>query len=255
VTYPLSAANAPAVAGRDVIFEHQETAPSTVAFTRGERPVTTVSVPAHGRARIDVRVTPDAGLSEGALYGGYLVFAPGDGGPPMRVPFAGYKGDYQAVPAMTPTSQGYPWLARQTGVTAGAIHPVYAKQEAGATFTLAPVSFGSRQGADIPFVLVHLNNFARRIRVEVVRPGGQRSLGEAFRQDYVIRNSVENLLAQPWSLATPLPFDGTVRRGGDRLRLPDGEYELRVTVERPLAGRGTPLETWTSPAFRIDRPT
>jgi minor extracellular serine protease Vpr len=255
VTYTVSAANAPAVAGRDVIFEHQETAPSMVAFTRGERPVTTVSVPAHGRARIDVRVTPDAALSEGALYGGYLVFAPGDGGPPLRVPFAGYKGDYQAVPAMTPTSQGYPWLARQTGVTDGAIHPLYAKQDAGATFTLAPVSFGSRRAADIPFVLVHLNNFARRIRVEVVRPGGQRSLGEAFRQDYVIRNSVENLLAQPWSLATPLPFDGTVRRGGDRLRLPDGEYELRVTVERPLADPGTPLESWRSPPFRIDRPT
>ena len=101
------------------------------------------------------------------------MFAPADGGPPLRVPFAGYKGDYQAVPATTPTSQGYPWLARQTGVTGGgaAVHPIYAKQDAGASFTLAPVSFGPRQGADIPFVLVHLNNFARRIRVEVCVPG------------------------------------------------------------------------------------
>jgi minor extracellular serine protease Vpr len=254
VTYTLSAANAPAVAGRDVFFEHQETAPSAVAFTHAGHSATTVSVPAHGRARVDVRITPDAGLSEGALYGGYLVFTPADGGSPLRVPFAGYKGDYQAVPAMTPTTQGYPWLARQTGVTAGAIHPVYAKQDPGASFTLKPVSFGSRQGADVPFVLVHLNNFARRIRVEVLSPGRERSLGEAFRQDYALRNSVENLLAQPWSLATPLPFDGTVRRGGDRVRLPDGEYELRVTVERPLAGNDTPLETWTSPPFRIERP-
>ena len=104
-------------------------------------------------------------------------------------------------------------------------------------------------------MLVHLHNFARRIRVEVFSPGRRRSLGEAFSQDYVPRNVVENLLSQPWALPTPLPFDGTVRRGGNRLRLPDGEYELRVTVERALAGRGTPVETWTSPPFRIDRVT
>jgi hypothetical protein len=192
------------------------------------------------------------------VYGGYLVFTPGEGGPPLSVPYAGYKGDYEAVPAMMPTSRGYPWLARQSGVTvdgAGGIHPGYAKQDAGATFTLAPVSFGPRRGADIPFVLVHLNNFARRIRVEVFRPGHHASLGEAFRQDCVPRDVVENLLAQPWSLAKPLPFDGTVRRGGDRLQLPDGEYELRVTVERARAARDTPAETWTSPPFRIDRST
>ena len=123
MTYALSAADAPALAGRDIFFEHLEAGPSTVAFTRAGRSIASIRVPAHGRARIDVRITPDAGLSEGAVYGGHLVFAPGDGGPPLRVPFAGYKGDYQAVPATTPTSQGYPWLARQTGVTAGADPP------------------------------------------------------------------------------------------------------------------------------------
>jgi minor extracellular serine protease Vpr len=256
VKYALSKTDAPALAGRDILVEHSETGPSTVAFTHAGRPIASISVPARSRARLDVRIAPDAGLSEGAVYGGYLVFTPGDGGPPLRVPYAGYKGDYQAVPATTPTSQGYPWLSRQTSVTvdgAGSIHPVYAKQDAGATFTLAPVSFGPRQGADIPFVLVHLNNYARQIRVEVLSPGRHRSLGEAFREDYVPRDVVDNLLAQPWSLAKPLPFDGTVRHGGDRLRLPDGEYELRVTVERALAGRDTPTETWTSPPFRIDR--
>ncbi len=248
-TYVLSTTDAPALAGRDIFFEHQEPGASTVAFTRDRRPIASVRVPARGSERLDVRVTPAAGLSEGAVYGGYLVFTPGDGGPPLRVPFAGYKGDYRAVPTMTPTSQGYPWLARQTGVTSGAVHPIYAKQDAGASFTLAPVRFGNRQAADIPVVLVHLHNFARRIRVEVVSPGRQRSLGEAYAQDHVPRNVVENPLAQPWGLATPLPFDGTVRRGGNRLRLPDGEYALRVTVERPLGGR----ETWTSPPFRIAR--
>ena len=66
-TYALSAANAPALAGRDIFLEHQEAGPSTVAFTRAGRSIGSISVPAHGRARIDVRVTPDAGLSEGAV--------------------------------------------------------------------------------------------------------------------------------------------------------------------------------------------
>jgi minor extracellular serine protease Vpr len=257
VTYALSTAGAPALAGRDIFAEHLETGPSTVTFTRAGQPITSIAVPRRGRARLDVRIAGDASLSEGAVYGGYLVFTPADGGPPLRVPYAGYKGDYQAVPALTPTTQGYPWLARQTSVTiegAGAIHPVYAKQEAGATFTLAPVSFGPRHGADMPVVLVHLNNFARRIRVAVFSPGHRRSLGEAFSQDYVPRDVVENLLSRPWALPTPLPFDGTVRRDGRRLRLPNGEYVLRVTVERALSGR-EPAETWTSPPFRIDRST
>jgi hypothetical protein len=141
-----------------------------------------------------------------------------------------------------------------TPVELGGIHPLYAKQDAGAVFTLAPVTFGARTGADIPVVLIHLNNFARRVRLEVRRPGGRRSLGEAFAQDYVPRNNVENALVAPWGLTTALPFDGTVRAGHRRVALPDGEYELVLTVQRALAGRDDPLETWTSPVLRIDRP-
>jgi subtilisin family serine protease len=254
VTYSLSKSDAPAVVGRDVLTEHAESNPSTATFTLRGQPVSSVAVPARSSTRLDVRVTPDGALSEGALYGGYLVITPGDGHPPLRVPYAGYKGDYQAVPAMTPTTRGYPWLARQTGVTPGLqLQRVYTRQDAGAVFTMAPFAFGTRTAADIPVALVHMNNFARRIRVEVVAPGGRRSLGEALTRDYVARNAVENFFAQPWSLETALPFDGTVRRGGHRVTLPDGEYQLVVTVERALADRGTPLETWTSPTFRIQR--
>jgi hypothetical protein len=254
VTYALSSASAPAIAGRDILFARLEPNPSAVKFTLAGRPVTSVTLPARGAARVGVDIAPDPGLSEGALYGGYLVFTPTDDSPAVRVPYAGYKGDYQAVPVLTPTTYGFPWLARQTGVsTAGLVLPVYAKQDAGAVFTMAPVTFGSRTGADIPFVLVHLNNFARRIRVEVFRPRSRHSLGVALAQDYVPRNQVENLLSSSWGITTTLPFDGTVRRGRRHVRLPDGEYQLVVSAERPLAGRMDPLETWTTPVFRIKR--
>ena len=75
-----------------------------------------------------------------------------------------------------------------------------------------------------------------------------------FEQDFVARNKVENILAQPSALVTALPLDGTTRFGHRRYRLPDGEYYVVMTVEQALAERGTPTETWTSPTFKIDRP-
>ncbi|MDA0159940.1 Fn3-like domain-containing protein [Solirubrobacter ginsenosidimutans] len=255
VTYTLSSAAAPAIAGRDILFARLEPNPSAVTFTLAGRPVSSLTLPARGAARIGIDIAPDPGLSEGAVYGGYLVFTPtDDNDPPLRVPYAGYKGDYQTVPVLTPTTQGFPWLARQTGLsTTGLVLPVYTKQDASAVFTMAPVTFGSRTGADIPFVLVHLNNFARRIRVEVLRPGRRHSLGVALTQDYVPRDQVENLLSTPGGTTTALPFDGTVRRGRQHVRLPDGDYQLVVSAEGPLAGRTDAPETWTSPVFRIQR--
>jgi hypothetical protein len=113
---------------------------------------------------------------------------------------------------------------------------------------MAPVTFGSRTGADIPFVLVHLNNVAR-LRVEVFDPGRKRSLGVTLEQDYVPRDQVENLLSASWGLTTALPLDGTVRRGRQHVRLPDGDYPLVVSAERPPSRRRDPPETSTSPVF------
>jgi minor extracellular serine protease Vpr len=255
VTYALSAAAAPAIAGRDILFAQLQPNPSAVTFTLARRPVSSLTLPARGVARVDIDIAPDPALSEGAVYGGYLVFTPtDDNDPPLRVPYAGYKGDYQTVPVLTPTTQGFPWLARQTGVsTTGLVLPLYTKQDARAVFTMAPVTFGSRTGADIPIVLLHLNNFARRIRVEVFRPGRRQSLGVALTQDYVPRNQVENLLSSAGGLTTALPFDGTVRRGRQHVRLAEGDYQLVVSAEGPLSGRNDLPETWTSPVFRISR--
>jgi subtilisin family serine protease len=264
VTYALSNVDALAVAGRDIVAEHPEQAPSTVAFEYGGRPVTSVLVRAHGKERLQVTITPNPSLSEGAIYGGYLVFTPDRGDAPLRVTYAGYKGDYQAVEAMTATKNGYPWLARRTNLTidfAGHIQPVYAKESNGATFTLAPTTLTTipagpitRAGTDSPFVLVHMNNQARHISVDIFDARTQRRLGTAFEQDFVPRNRVEILAAaQPWVLATVLPIDGTVRTGNRRHELPDGDYYAVVTVERALAERSTPTESWTSPRFRIER--
>ena len=262
VTYSLSKVDALAVAGRNILAEHAEAGPATVAFSLHGQPVTSVTVPAGATRRIDVSIAPNPGLSEGAVYGGYLVLRPDSGDQLLRVPYAGYKGDYQAVPATTPTTQGYPWLARRTGIAveAGSIRPVYTKLEDGAAFTLAPITLTtvppgpiSRAGADTPFVLVHMNNHADRIRLEIFSTRRRASVGEALDARLIPRNPVENGVRPPWSLATAFALDGTVRRGHRREKLPDGEYYLVMTIERALAQRDTPTETWTSPTFRIAR--
>jgi len=262
-TYALSHSPALALAGRDILTEHPENGPATVVFSQRGNPVTSVTVRGYGRAKVEVGVTPNAALSEGALYGGYLVFTPDVGDQPLRVPYAGYKGDYQAIPATKPTANGFPWLARQTGIAIDAtahINPVYAKQAAGASFTLAATTLATdpagpvtRKGADRPFVLIHLDQPARRIRLEVFSARRHTSLGEGFVQEFVARNGFEGPLTQPSALVTALPLDGTTRRGHHRYRLPDGEYYAVMTVEKALAERGTPKETWTSPTFRIRR--
>jgi len=263
LTYALSSVDALAVAGRDITTEHPELGAATVAFTRHGRPVTSVTVRPNARVEFDVAITPSAALSEGAIYGGYVVLIPDLGDQPLRVPFAGYKGDYQAIEATTPTTMSFPWLARATGIAqdaAGRIRPVYAKLPAGEVFSFAPKTLHTepagpitRTGTDAPVVLVHMNHHARRIRIEAFDARSGRSRGEVFAQDFVARNRVENVLAQPSDLATVLALDGTSRFGHRRFRLPDGEYYVVMTVEKALAERGTPTETWRSPTFRIDR--
>jgi subtilisin family serine protease len=263
VTYAVANVDAPAVAGRAFGAEHAEPAPSTVTFAQHGKPLMSVTVRAHARATISVSVTPNPALSEGAIYGGYLVFTPDVGDAPLRVPYAGYNGDYQAIPATTPTTNGFPWLARKTSISVSGtdIHPVYTKQGAGAVFTMEPTTLNTvpagtttRAGVDTPFVVVHMNHPARHLRLEVFSTRRRTSVGTAFEQDFVPRNRVESPFTAQWTLATAVPFDGTTSRGHHRFELPDGDYYLVMTIERALADRSTPSETWTSPVFTIDRP-
>jgi subtilisin family serine protease len=261
LTYALTNVDAPAAVGHGLSIG-AETSASSVTFAQRGRPVAAVRVRPGGRERVEVRIASDPHLPASALFGGYLVFTPDDGGRPLRVPYAGYQGDYQALPAMTPTAQGYPWLARKTGIElgGGGLQPVYARAAAGETFTFAsrtlPISPPlplTRTGLDQPFVLVHLEHPAQRLRVELFSAPRGKRVGEAFAADLLPRNAFDTPSAAPWRLVTKLPLDGTVRQGRHRVAVPNGDYFARVTVERALAERHTPVESWVSPVFRIDR--
>jgi len=226
-TYELG--NASSLATWGTFVPRFSIAPSRVDFTSGGEPVTTVTVPAHGVATVDATITaPDN--PNAAVYGGYLVLQDtGDAGDTYRVPYAGFKGDYQALPVLT---GGLPRLARSSG---GFI-PVGSE----ATFTMV--------GGDVPFVGVHLDHQVRALRMEVLDAVTGRSWGRALNRSYLPRNSTA-------SAFFTFPWNGSTKVGTHERAVPDGRYVLRLTVVKALGDESAgDVETWTSPAFVVDRP-
>ena len=229
VTYAIS--HAPALATIANTFAPSFlSAPAAVALSSAY-----VTVPANGSVTVDVAISPNAGLADRSMYGGYIVFTPEGGGATYRVPYAGFKGDYQSITVLTPTPNGFPWLARRTPTSS------FAKQGAGAVFTLA--------GGNVPYVLVHLDHQSRRIRMEVIESATGKSWHRAMDLEYMGRNSTATQFFS-------LPWDGVTTAGNKTYTVPNGSYILRMSVLKALGDEANPAhwETWDSPAFTIARP-
>jgi minor extracellular serine protease Vpr len=181
-----------------------------------------------------VTITPPA--SPAKLFGGYITLTPDDGGTVLRVPYAGYNGDYQEIPVLTPTQFGFPWLAKVVGAN-------LVNQPAGASFTLLD--------DDVPFILFHLDHQSRKLRIEILDSTTGQSLGFADDEAFLPRNSAAiSFFAFPW--------DGTVidtTAGGTR-DVPDGAYRVEISVLKALGDPRNPshTETWLSPPIVIARP-
>jgi minor extracellular serine protease Vpr len=232
VTYDLS--HAPALATGPNTF--------TPSFLTGFATVTfdapSVTVPAGGTATVTATITADPTLPDRSLYGGYLVFtpqAPGNAGVTLRVPYAGFKGDYQAIQVLTPTAAGFPWLAKISGGS-------FVNQPAGGTYTL--------QGGDLPFFLVHLDHPSRRLRIDVFDAATGKAWHTSENDQYLPRNSTSTgFFAFSW--------DGQTTAGGKTYTAPNGSYVVVLTVEKALGDPATnpaDTETWTSPVITIARP-
>ncbi len=203
-----------------------------------------VAVPAGGSATVGVTITKP--LSQGQQYGGFIRLS-GDNGKVLRVPYAGFSGDYQAIQVLTPTSFGFPWLAKSSGRS-------FTKQSEGAVFTT--------KDGDVPYFLLHFEHQARRLELTVLDAAtGEPFTGKGALQrqptfsteDFLRRNSTSTgFFAWTW--------DGTLKRntpGGEIANpVPEGSYKVKVTVLKALGdpSNSAHTETWTSPAFTIDRP-
>ena len=207
-------------------------APATVAFDR-----TTVTVARRSKEDVNVTITANAALPDKSIYGGYIVLTPSDGSAPLRVPFAGFKGDYQSIQVLTPTANGFPWLAKLSD-------GFFFNQPQGATFTMV--------GEDIAFILLHLDHQAELVKLEAFNVATGDFVGNVSIDEFVARNStVSGFFDFPW--------DGDVFKGKKAKNfrpVPNGEYFIRVTVKKALGRDDTPshFETWDSPVITIARP-
>ncbi len=209
-------------------------APATVSFD-----VPSVLVPANGSATFNVTITANSALPDRSLYGGYVVLTPQGGGATYSVPFAGFKGDYQSTQVLTPTANGFPWLAKLGGGT-------FTNQPSGATYSLA--------AGDIPYFLMHLDHPSRRIRLEAFGAGTGTSWHRVSDDQYVTRSSTPGgFFAFTWDGTT---FTGKGKNPSQIYVVPDGQYVVKVSVLKALGDESNPAhwETWTSPTITIDRP-
>jgi minor extracellular serine protease Vpr len=227
VTYALS--HAPALANGPSIFAPSfNTGFATVAFS-----ATSVTIGPRDARSIDVTITPNAALADKSIYGGYVVVTP-DAGSVLRVPYAGFKGDYQSIQILNETIFGGSPLLLDADLE-----------------DVAPTHAFTLKDADQPTVVFHMDLQARRLNLEVMDASGN-MLGQAVAIEYMPRNATSTgFFALSW--------DGTFMKGekGKKLRTaPDGQYTLRLSVEKPLAERNNPahVESWTSPSIVIDRP-
>jgi minor extracellular serine protease Vpr len=202
---------------------------ASVAFSSSS-----ITIPAGGSATVDVTISANPGLPDGSQYGGYIVLTEQDSGDIYRVPYAGFKGDYQAIVALTPTPFEFPWLA---SLSEGFL----TNQPDGATYSMVD--------DDIPYILIHLDHQVRRLRMEVRDANTGKAWHRALDIDYVGRNSTStSFFALPW--------DGTTVNGKKVNTVPDGQYVIVLSVEKALGDGNNPahVETWTSPVITVDRP-
>jgi hypothetical protein len=181
-----------------------------------------LTVPAGGTKNVKVTIYPPGGPDLG-VYGGYIVFTPQGDGQAYRVPYAGFIGDYQALPVLDANPYGLPWLM------------------GGPTYTM--------EGGDIPEFWVNFGHQARRLRMEVFDANTGKSWHRAFDQEYLPRNSNYNFI-------TSFSWNGETVAGKKTYTVPDGEYIVKLLVLKALGDSDNPAhwETWTSPVITIERP-
>jgi len=231
VTYALT--HTPALAtGANTFAPSFVLAPSNVSFS-----ASSVTVAAGTSADVSVTVSPNSGLADKGIFGGYVVVTPDNGDPALRVPFAGFKGDYQSIQVLTPTANGFPWLARLDA--AGA---TFTRETGTATFTMA--------GNDVPQILVHLDHQSTALQVTVTDAVSGRDYHFADNERYIGRNSTSTgFFAISWNGVT-------TTNGGHLALVPNGEYILTLKVLKALGDPLNPAdwETFTAPHVIVARP-
>jgi hypothetical protein len=205
-----------------------------------------VTVPAGGTKTVNVTITAPTSLADKGLYGGYIVFTPQSGGQTFRVPYAGFRGDYQSIVVLTSGGFGFPLVGRAVSCIR-----VVDGECIGGSYDVPPASYVYNLTSifEQPSFLVHLDHQARRLRFSVVDANTGKSWHRFGETQFLPRNSTSTgFFAFAW--------DGTTTNGSKTFTVPDGQYIVTLSVLKALGNDRNPAhwEHWTSPVINIDRP-
>ncbi|WP_304612848.1 S8 family serine peptidase [Salinilacihabitans rarus] len=205
----------------------------------------TVTVPAGDSTAVDVTIVAPGFGWPNHQYGGYVELRPDDeDAATLRVPYAGYDGEYLDLPLFGYYEGPDEFVEREPRLAAIVDEadgdPVTEPVEAGHEFAVAE--------GDYPVVEAFFGHFPREMRVYAEhRESGREWL--AMADEYLPRSEGPNHYRQ-------FPWPGTTRAGeSDAARpVPSGTYTLRVEVLHTLGDPENPAhwETWKSPAFELD---
>lgn len=209
-----------------------------------------VTVPAGGVATLDAVITPATG-PQNAMFGGYIVMTPVGGGEVVRVPYAGFVGDYQSIQPLdghiiqTPDGlflSGFPWLTRLVGTS-------YQNLPEGGTFSL--------ENGDVPYFLVHFGHHVKRLEFQVVKASNDRPVHPVFSNFVEIDDIGRNATRTQFFALT---WDGTRFHSAGNSELfkvvPNGDYKVNIRALKALGDPSNPdhWQVWTSPTVTIARP-
>ena len=208
---------------------------------------------------VTVTLTPPAGPNLG-VYGGYIRIT---GDRTYRVPYAGFRGNYQSIQVLAPggcQAVPFPAIFREGGETicspatpttaAIKLDVLYTPQAPGATFNV-------EEHADRPVIFYHRAHQSRRLEITAINQLTNESYPLAA-ADFVSRNAANGTTASSGSFSA-YRWDGKylATNGGrvNRREAPVGTYVLRITVTKAneLGDTTVTNETWTSPPLHITR--
>ena len=180
-----------------------------------------------------------------------MVLTPRGGGVTLRVPYVGFKGDYQSLPVLTAAGCSLPAVFQiKAGATESCLGSGISRLGgAGATFTL--------RGSDFPILLFHLNHQVRRLAVQIYKADGspvQPTFNYATQAEFLGRNSAPTSFFE-------FDWDGTRSQdngggnGNHRKAVPNGRYVLKLSALKALGnpGNAADWETFTTPPITIAR--
>jgi minor extracellular serine protease Vpr len=228
--------------------------PYNFSYLGGTNPTTfsspSVTVPANGTAAVGVTIQAGA-WTDKSLYGGYVILTPRGGGVTLRVPYVGFKGDYQSLPVLTSAGCSLPAVFQIKPVASDScLGPGISRLgSAGATFTL--------RGSDFPILLFHLNHQARRLAVQIYKADGtpvQSTFNYATQAVFLGRNSTPTSFFE-------FDWDGTRSQdngggnGDHRKAVPNGRYILKLSVLKALGNpaNAADWESFTTPPITLAR--